>query len=141
MRKANHVILLRKWTNGEMQLLLTDCKKQRPTQAAQVKRVYGRDTSGPGQSPEIPEGNCQSPLQCWGQGLSEGAQQESIDLQAGAAHQGNSTKSPVAPSSFQHKLETSLFSYLHFTENPKDLVHVSSSVDQLLPVSQVFSSG
>lgn len=69
------------------------------------------------------------------------AQQESIDLQAGAAHQGNSPKSQVAPSSFQHKLETSLFSYLYFTENPKDLVHVSSSVDQLLPVSQVFSSG
>lgn len=108
---------------------------------AQVKGVYGRDTSGPGQSPEIPEGNCQAPLQCWGQGLSEGAQQESIDLQAGAAHQGNSPKSQVAPSSFQHKLETSLFSYLYFTENPKDLVHVSSSVDQLLPVSQVFSSG
>lgn len=28
MRKANHVILLRKWTNREMQLLLTDCKSR-----------------------------------------------------------------------------------------------------------------
>lgn len=141
MRKVNHVILLRKWTNGEMQLLLTDCKKQRPNQAGSGQGGLRQGHKWTRAVARDPRRELPGSLVVLGSRLSKGAQQESIDLQAGAAHQGNSPKSQVAPSSFQHQLETSLFSYLHFTENPKDLVHVSSSVDQLLPVSQVFSSG
>lgn len=73
-------------------------------------------------------------------GTALGAQQEPTDLQAGAAHGGNSSRFLVAPPFFQHQPETSLSVFFTDGEPERPSPDVSSSVDQLLPPRQVLSS-